>query len=162
MSQSRLVSVGSQTWAYLSCRSGLQPSEINATIEKAFGQLTEAIARGAIRTNGAPRAHYHYRDDKQISFDLGFPIREEDVAAAARAGLSTGQTLAGEALMRIHEGPYAALSSTYKQLEQDLTTEGLSGRGDTWEVYLNDPDDTPPSKLQTQIYWPINERSSLE
>jgi effector-binding domain-containing protein len=159
--QSRIVTLPAETWAYVSCRSGLQPSEISATIDKAFAQLAEVIARGGVRTNGPPRAHYHYRDQNGIGFDLGFPIVAEDEAAAQRAGLATGRTLSGEAFTRVHEGSYAGLSRTYKELEQELKAKELNACGDVWEVYLNDPDDTPPDKLRTQIYWPINEHPRL-
>jgi effector-binding domain-containing protein len=155
---SKIVTLPSQTWAYVTCRSGLEPSEISATIDKAFAQLAEAIARGGVRTNGPPRAHYHYRDQTGIGFDLGFPILPQDAAAAERAGLGTGQTVSGEAITRVHEGPYARLPETYKEVERELKSQGLSGCKDVWEVYLNDPDDTPPKGLRTQIYWPINER----
>lgn len=158
--QSRVVSMPGETWAYVSRRSGLQPEEIKSSIEKAFVEVTEAIARGGVRANGAPRAHYHYRDGGQVGFELGFPIVPEDAAAAQRAGLSTGRTLSGEALTLVHEGPYDGLASAYKILEREFAALGLKGCGDTWEVYLNDPDDTPADRLQTQLFWPISERAA--
>lgn len=150
-----IVTLPAQTWAYVCCRSGLQPGEISATMEKAFAELAEAIARGGVRTNGPPRAHYHYRDQHGIGFDLGFPIAPEDAAAAERAGLTTGAALSGQALAWLHEGAYAGLSGAYMALEQEFTDRGLASCGDVWEVYLNDPDNTPPEALRTQIYWPI-------
>jgi effector-binding domain-containing protein len=152
-----MVTLSSQTWAYVTCRSGLQPTEISATIEKAFAELAEAIARGGVRTNGPPRAHYHYRDQHGIGFDLGFPIAAEDAAAAERAGLTTGPTLSGKAMAWLHEGPYAGLAAVYKALEQELKAKGLAGSGDVWEIYLNDPDNTASEGLRTQIYWPVAE-----
>ena len=61
----------------------------------------------------------------------------------------------------VHEGPYAELGNAYKTLVQEVKTRGGSLGGDTWEVYLNDPDTTPPVALRTQIYWPIAEEASL-
>lgn len=152
-----LVCPTPETWAYVACRSGVQPEEIRRTIEHAFAQLTEAIARGGVRAKGAPRAHYHYRDGAETGFELGFPIVADDASAAKRAGLGVGQTFSGNAFSMVHEGPYAELSKAYKRLEQELSAQGFSGSGDTWEVYLNDPDNTPPAELRTQIYWPIAE-----
>lgn len=153
-----LIDTSPEAWAYVTSTSVLGPGAIAASIEKAFAQLTEAVARAGVRTSGPPRAHYNYRDGAQVSFELGFPIVPKDMPAARRAGLGVGQTLSGKALTMVHEGPYADLSGAYRTLERDLRSRGLSGGGDTWEVYLNDPDDTPPAKLQTQIFWPIGEQ----
>jgi effector-binding domain-containing protein len=156
-----IVTLTPQTWAYVTCRSGLQPSEISATTDKAFAELAEAIARGGVRTNGPPYARYHYRDQHGIGFDLGFPIISEDAPAAERAGLTTGPTLSGRVMARLHQGPYAGLSGAYRELEQNLKAKGLAGCGDVWEVYLNDPDNTAPEALRTQIYWPISEGAAI-
>jgi effector-binding domain-containing protein len=153
--EARLVSVPGETWVFVTRRSGLAPDAISASIERAFAELTEAIARAGVRTSGPPRAHYHYRDGSEIGFDLGFPIMAEDEAGARKAGLNVGRTLSGEALTLVHEGPYASLAQAYKALEAALKTKGLEGKGDTWEVYLNDPDNTPAASLLTQIYWPV-------
>jgi effector-binding domain-containing protein len=153
--QSKLVKTQAKTWVFVSRRTGPGPDEIRASIESAFAELTEAIARGGVRTSGPPRARYHYRDGAQLGFDLGFPIIVNDEAAARRAGLKTGQTLSGEALMRVHKGPYEGLAGAYGTLREELKAKGLEGKGDTWEVYLNDPDNTPAANLLTQIYWPI-------
>jgi effector-binding domain-containing protein len=151
--QSQVVNVPGETWTFVSRRS--RAGEIGASIDSAFAELTEAIARAGVRTSGPPRGHYHYRDGAELGFDLGFPILADDEAAARAGGLKTGRTLSGEALMFVHQGPYEALAGAYRALEQDLSARRLKGAGDTWEVYLNDPDDTPPASLITEIYWPI-------
>lgn len=158
MSEKNLVGVAPQTWAFVSRQGILEHNEIGGAISKAFEELTERIARGGVRTRGAPRACYHYRDGGRIGFDLGFPIQPHDVAAAQRAGLKTGHTLSGEALVMVHHGPYEALAQAHRALEQELQARGLTGGGEVWEIYMNDPDDTPPAELLTEIYWPI-ERS---
>lgn len=155
MVQTQVVNMSPETWAFVTRHSGVRPQQIGAAVDKAFDELTEKIARGGVRTQGAPRARYHYRDGEQIGFDLGFPIAPADVAAAHRAGLATGETLSGEALTTTHQGPYENLAQTYRALEADMKERGIAGQGAVWEVYLNDPDDTPRQDLLTQIFWPI-------
>jgi hypothetical protein len=62
MSESHLIGVSAETWAFVSRPGELTHHEIGAAINDAFDDLTERIARGGVRTRGAPRARYHYHD----------------------------------------------------------------------------------------------------
>ncbi|HVY02672.1 MAG TPA: GyrI-like domain-containing protein [Caulobacterales bacterium] len=155
MGETQIVEMKAQPWAYISRLEGLAPHEIGAAVDAAFDDLTERFARGGVRACGAPRARYHYQDNQPIGFDLGFPIEKAEADAARRAGLTTGEALAGPALTTIHRGAYEEIAQSYKSLQQDLAARRLSGAGAVWEVYLNDPDVTAQSELLTQIYWPI-------
>jgi effector-binding domain-containing protein len=151
----QVIKMPGQMWAFLSQHSGLDGKDINAAVAGAFDQLTEKIARAGVRTQGPPCAHYRYRDGEQVGFDIGFPIDPQDEGAARKAGLGTGETLSGDALMHIHRGPYARLGEIYRRMERDLSSKGLKGRGDLWELYLNDPDACPAGELLTQVLWPV-------
>ena len=150
-----IMKMPSETWAFISRRSGLSGKEISTTLEGAFEQLTEMIARAGIRTQGQPRAHFRYRNAGEIGFDIGFPIDPADEDLARRAGLGAGQASPGEALVHIHRGPYAQLGETYRQMEQSISEKGFTARGDLWELYLNDPDECQAPDLLTQVVWPI-------
>jgi effector-binding domain-containing protein len=153
----KVVTIPSETWAFVSRRSGLGGKEINATLEQAFEQLAEKIARGGIRTCGQPRAHFRHRNASELGFDIGFPIDPADKDTARRAGLDVGETASVEALIHIHRGPYARLGDAYSKMERDMERQGLKGRGDLWEVYVNDPDERRASDLLTQIVWPLEQ-----
>ena len=58
MSQSHLIGISPETWAFVSRQGDLKHDEIGAAISNAFEELTERIARGGIRTCGAPQARY--------------------------------------------------------------------------------------------------------
>jgi hypothetical protein len=151
----QVIRMPGETWAFLSRRTTLDTRAINASIADAFAQLTETAERAGVHIAGPPRVHYRYREGDQIGFDLGFPIQPNDEDIARQAGLKTGETLSGEALMHIHRGAYARLGEAYRRMEQNLGAKGLKGRGDLWEVYLNDPDKCPPQEVLTQILWPV-------
>jgi AraC family transcriptional regulator len=153
----QVMKMPSETWAFLSRRSGLSGKEINKTLEDAFQELTEKIARAGIRTQGQPRAHFRYSDGAQVGFDIGFPIDPADEETALRAGLGAGETALGEALVHIHRGPYARLGEAYRHMERNMGEKGLKARGDLWEFYLNDPDECRASDLLTQIVWPVEQ-----
>lgn len=153
----QIIRLPSETWAYLARQNVLGRQEIRSALESAFDQLTEIIARAGIRTRGQPRAHFHYRDGEHVGFEIGFPIDPGDEEAARQRGLAAGPADPGCALVHIHRGPYGKLHEAYRAMEQNLVERGLKGRGDLWELYLNDPDECGASDLLTQIVWPIDE-----
>ncbi len=57
----------------------------------------------------------------------------------------------------VHEGPYETLSNTYAELcGQWLPRQGRTIRSaPSLEVYLNDPESTPPEELLTEIHVPL-------
>lgn len=150
-----IVKMPGETWAFVHRGGLLGAKEVSRSIAGAFDELTRTIRKADVRTIGPPRAHYHYRDGKEVGFDIGFPIDPDDRPMAREAGLLTGETLSGAALMHIHRGPYAGLKQAYCRMEQDLDERGLRGSGDLWELYLNDPDECPAPELLTQILWPV-------
>jgi effector-binding domain-containing protein len=150
-----IVKMPGGTWAFVRRDGLLGAKEISGSVSSAFDELTRLIAQAGVRTIGPPRAHYHYRDGQEVGFDIGFPIESDDETTARKAGLLTGETLSGEALMHIHRGPYAGLKQTYRRMEKDLCARGLRGSGDLWEFYLNDPDECPAPELLTQVLWPV-------
>lgn len=154
-----IVSMPEQVWAFLSSHSQLPAHDINAAVAKTFDEVNDRLLRSQVRMSGPPRAHFRFCDGARVDYDVGVPIHPDDASAARDFGLQVGETLVGEALLHIHQGPYAELGRAYGEMEHDLHAKGLKGRGDLWEVYLNDPDECPPSALLTEILWPIASRN---
>lgn len=68
------------------------------------------------------------------------------------------QTLkGGDYAIVTHKGPYSELEKTYAQLMgQWLPQSGRDFKNaPSYEVYLNDPKETPPDELLTEIYLPL-------
>ena len=103
--------------------------------------------------------------------------KDRGVAAPASSfgAVESGQALlAGEGLMKVkiertdamriafirHLGPYAELGVAYRWLYgQWLPTSGREpADGPPFEVYLNNPEDTPPDELITEIHIPLKPR----
>ncbi len=55
----------------------------------------------------------------------------------------------------VHKGPYDKIEPTYNELWDWLGKNGKKLNGNVREVYLNDPNTTPPEELLTEIYAPI-------
>ena len=64
--------------------------------------------------------------------------------------------LAGGTMAKIvHKGPYEASTPTYEKLFAWIGENRKRIVGPIREVYLNDPRETPPEELLTEIYVPI-------
>lgn len=71
------------------------------------------------------------------------------------------QTIAGGCYAKaVHTGPYESFSDTYVRiLGQELPRLGYEPRSEPCvELYLNNPQSTPPEKLVTEIFVPVVEK----
>ncbi|MEM6531451.1 MAG: GyrI-like domain-containing protein [Myxococcota bacterium] len=67
---------------------------------------------------------------------------------------SLGHTLGGDVLKLVHQGGYETMGDSWMRVYGHA--EGL-GRapGAGWEIYIDDPDETPLESLRTEIYLPV-------
>jgi effector-binding domain-containing protein len=47
------------------------------------------------------------------------------------------------------------MASAYEELTKFIQDNGQEASGVTYEMYLNDPTETSPQELQTQIFFPL-------
>ena len=63
-------------------------------------------------------------------------------------------TQAGEVLRITHKGPYDTVGQSWMAIFQHAAKLGRTP-GAGWEIYLNDPGDTPAAELLTDIHLPL-------
>ena len=90
----------------------------------------------------------------KIRYDACLTVGE-DFAPSGEIGIQT--VAGGKYAMTTHTGPYNQLGSTYAEfLGQWVPRSGHELRDvPCFEVYLNDPQSTPPEELLTDIYAPL-------
>lgn len=104
------------------------------------------------RMNGAPLVRWHSWEDDAGEMELAVPVREPlEGTERIRASELPG----GRAAVALHVGPYDKVADTWNAFGAWMNEQGLERCDAPWEEYLNDPQDTPPEKLQTRIVWPI-------
>ncbi len=81
----------------------------------------------------------------------------EDVEPEGEIGVRT--LPGGEFAIAEHRGPYSGLKDAYSRIygEWAPTSGRMVGNAPCYEVYLNDPARTPPERLLTEIYVPLEE-----
>ncbi len=116
-----------------------------------FYRVLEFLAESGAAFDGPPFAFYHSYSDERTDMTCGFPVSspmeaDEEIRPFTLPG--------GRAVTAVHVGPYHEVMGTYLKVQSFLEDEGLHAT-DMWEYYLNDPDETPPEKLLTQLYWRV-------
>ena len=125
------------------------------TMVEGFRTLFEHFVKAKAQQAGMPMAHYLEYDTKSTTFQLGFPVRQEDVEPLRSVGLDIGETPKGENMKAVHVGPYDSIVKTYDIMTAAMKKQGLKGSRDMWEIYYSPPE-TPPEQIQTEIIWPVS------
>src|SRR5262245_59526448 len=121
------------------------PRVIPQTLE-AVGSYLNEIGQ---QPSGAPVVSYHNMDMQNLDVKIGF-LSPQNVP-----GKGTVQPVsipAGKVASVMHTGSYAKIVEAHDALHRWLTDKGYESQGVFYEVYLNNPDDTPEDKLKTEIF----------
>ena len=87
-----------------------------------------------------------------LDVEIGFPVSEPFAGAG---DIKASAIPSGKSVTCTFTGPYSAIEPAYKALQQFVIEKGLKTTGVAYEFYLNDPGETPPEELQTQIVFPL-------
>ncbi len=119
--------------------------EVYGKIGKYLGELQQPPA-------GAPFAAYYNMDMNDLDIEIGFPIATK---LAGKDDIQAGEIPEGLIASCIHIGPYDKLGPAYEALTEYVKGQGHEPTGIAYEFYLNDPMETAPEALQTQIVFPL-------
>ncbi|MEM1387982.1 MAG: GyrI-like domain-containing protein [Pseudomonadota bacterium] len=141
-----------QHYLFAACACEMQGAAIASAMEKGFGQVFGYVSEAGITPLSAPIAVYHTMPaEGRITFECGV-IVPAAAAAHVPAPVQAGKIAAGEAIMTVHTGAYATLNTTHAALGAHLLEANLSAGSPVWEVYIDDPGNTPEPDLRTEIY----------
>ncbi|HSA35581.1 MAG TPA: GyrI-like domain-containing protein [Methanomassiliicoccales archaeon] len=135
----------------IAVREKVKVSEIPAAIGRMFGELYPHLGKG-VHCVGPPFALYHSWEGEVTDMEVGFPIVGKGVESG---NVKTITLPAVRAAVAMHIGPYDKLTDTYHEVEEWMKVNGHMPASFCWEEYLNDPQEVPPDKLKTRLYWPI-------
>lgn len=93
-------------------------------------------------------------DDDKIRYDACVSVAEVEEFGG---GVVTQTIDAGQYAVYVHKGSFDGLADTYHKLYGEwLPTSGHEpANGPCLEIYLNDPEKTPPEELLTEIRIPV-------
>jgi len=132
-------------------------------INQAFGELYGWIGEKGCIPSGPPVGVYFNSPEQvpaeELLWELCSPIAG-DVAPSSpdERGVGIKRVEGAEVASTIHKGPYEQIGPVYGALVGWIMENGYQIAGPSEEVYLSDPDKTPPAELLTEVRFPVQKR----
>ena len=104
------------------------------------------------KPSGPPYILYHNMDMKNLDCEIGFPVAKQ---IAGKGDIHAGIIAASTIATCVYTGPYDGIGPAYEELNKWIAEHHFQVTGAAYEEYLNDPTETPQSKLQTRIVFPV-------
>ena len=119
-------------------------------IAEAYGEISSLMASRGIDVAGAPL--FISLDDGAgaIRHLAAFPAEAVEIPPEGR--VHWRRTPAGAAVRVVHRGAYEKLPGIHAKLAAWLAVHGLEPGGASWEQYVSNPAETPPSERVTHVY----------
>jgi len=119
---------------------------------ESYGRIAAYLAELGEEPSGAPFAAYFNMDMQNLDVEIGFPVAKP---LNGKDDIRTSEVPGGKLGYALHTGRYADIAPAYDALTQFVLDQGYEPTGVSYEFYLNDPEETPQEKLQTQIIFPL-------
>lgn len=132
----------------LSIRTRTPVQDLPQVLGKGYGAITQFLGELQEQPAGPPFAIYYNMDMQNLDVEFGFPVFRK---LAGKDDIQASETPDGKVATCLYTGSYSEMESAYTALSQWVKDNGYRATGVAYEMYLNDPDRTPPQELQTQI-----------
>lgn len=127
-------------------------AQIGAAMAEAFPKIYHAVVAAGVEPTGMPLARYFDFDEAATTFECAIPVPGPFTPANEVQPSTVG---GGEAAFTVHVGPYDTIGQTWEALVAWVAAEGRRPAGPTWEIYVDDPQETPETELRTELYVPV-------
>ena len=132
----------------LSIRTRTPVQEVPRVIGEAYRAIAQYLGELQEQPAGPPFAVYYNMDMQDLDVEIGFPVSSR---LTGKDDIQASETPGGKVATCLHTGPYSEIEPAYNALSQWIKNNGYEATGVAYETYLNDPGQTPPQELKTQI-----------
>lgn len=129
--------------------------EVGPSMGAAIGEACQKLSDLNLPTDGEVMSVYHNFDMKALTFDYtsGFVL---PAGQTLPSEMSTWSLPPSQALSVVHTGSYEHLGNAWSAAHQYARYKKLKqSKVGTYEVYKNDPENTPAAELRTEIFMPL-------
>ena len=129
-------------------------TELPEVMGRVYGEIAAFMQKQGIPFAGPPYALYRNMDMNALDVEIGFPVAAHTEGTGdMKAGTIPGGSIASG----VHVGSYSTIEQTYTALTAFIRDQGRTPTDWMYESYLNDPGQTPPEELQTEICFPLTD-----
>jgi len=136
----------------LAIRTRTSVQELSRVLGEAYGAIAQYIGELGEQFAGPPYVAYYNEDMEDLDLEIGFPVTRE---LPGEGDIQASEIPAGKVATCLHTGPYSDVEPAYNALGHWIEENGYEPTGVAYEMYPNDPDETPTEELQTQIMFPV-------
>ena len=143
--------------SYIGVRTECTKETMGPAMKADFEKLEKFIAQHEDLVSGTAFSIYHKWDmvKNRIAYTSGLPVKS--IPAGLPADFISGTIPTTKVYTISHTGPYAHLGnawSTLYNMQQNKAFK-LNKKVDPFEIYINNPADTPAEDLVTEVHFPI-------
>jgi effector-binding domain-containing protein len=138
--------------ATLAIRTRVSVQDLPQVLGRAYGAIAQYLGELGEQPAGPPFVAYYNMDMQALDIEAGFPVFRE---LSGKGDIQAGEIPGGKVATCLYTGPYSGIEPAYNALSQWMKENGYEATGVAYEMYLNDPEQTPPQELQTQIVFPL-------
>ncbi|MDD4923586.1 MAG: GyrI-like domain-containing protein [Dehalococcoidales bacterium] len=149
-SKIELTSMGAKP--VLSVRVVTTIGDLPALINDSYRRIADYLAELGETPADAPFAAYHRLGTQDIDIELGVPV---SVNLPGKDDIKAGETVSGDAVVYMHEGPYTDLKPVYEKIFEWIGENKCTPKGLYYEYYFNSPGGVSEKKLATRIVIPV-------
>ena len=132
----------------LSIRTRTAVQNLPQVIGETYGAIAQHLTQLGQCPVGAPFAAYYNMDMQNLDVEMGFPVPKE---LPGKEKIKASRIPAGRFAVVLHAGPYDKVGPAYEALTKWVAEKGYEATGVAYELYLNDPTETKPEDLKTQV-----------
>jgi effector-binding domain-containing protein len=121
-------------------------------MQKAYGAVAQYLGEMGEQPRSPAYAAYYNMDMQNLDVEIGFPVSKK---LPGRNDVKPSKIPAGKYASCVFTGPYSDIEPAYNALTKWIKENGYEVTGIAYELYLNDPDVTPPNELKTEILFPL-------
>ena len=136
----------------LSIRTRTPVQDLPQELGKAYGAIGQYLGELGEQPVGPPFAAYYNLDMQDLDVEIGFPVSRR---LPGKDDIEASQIPGGKVATCIYTGPYSEMEPAYDALSQWIEDNGYQATGVAYEMYLDDPAQTPPQEPKTQILFPL-------